>query len=187
MSKLVKVISAGPLIAAPFIVYYLFVDFGYHTAFLTMVVLMLVSRVPFLIRDSRLWITVFTNVTIIGAYIIIGLIFPHILIVKLLPAFINLVLFVIFSYSIIFPPSVIETIASAMHEKKFNQHQIDYAIKVTKVWSVFFLLDMLAIVYIAFYRTMFDWAVFTGGINYIMLGILFFGEILYRKFYFEPT
>ncbi|VAX15185.1 FIG017861: hypothetical protein [hydrothermal vent metagenome] len=187
MSKFAKVISTIPLIVAPFLVYYLFTRSGYHAAFVALVTLMAVSRAPLIIRDRRLWSTVLPNIALIGLYMILGLVFPHILMVKLLPAFINLVLFTIFTYSIISPPSVIEKIASAMSEGRFQEDQINYTRKVTVVWSVFFFLDMLAVVYIAFYRTMLDWAVFTGAINYILIGVLFFGEILYRKLFLEPA
>ena len=118
---------------------------------------------------------------------ILGLIFPHILMVKLLPAFINLVLLSIFTYSIISPPTVIEKFASAMHKGQFKKEQVDYTRKITVIWAVFFLLDLLAVVYIAFYRTMLDWAIFTGAINYILMGIIFFGEVLYRKISMEPA
>ncbi len=186
MAIAAKTIETAPLAVAPFVAYYMFTRSGYYAAFIALVGLVSVSRV-LLLRDRRLRMSVLRHMGLIGLYMIFGLVFPHILVVKLLPAFINLALFIMFTNSIFHPPSIIETFAEAMTKTRLGEDQVSYCRKVTAMWSVFFILDLALVVYVALFRPMLDWAIVTGVINYILIAVLFLGELAYRKVFFESA
>jgi len=181
-----KTVEIAALAMAPFVAYYMFTRSGYYAAFIALVGLMSVSRV-LLLRDRRLRASVLRHMGLIGLYMIFGLVFPHILVVKLLPAFINMALFAMFTHSIIHPPSIIETFATAMAKTRLGKDQVSYCRKVTAMWSTFFILDLALVVYVALFRPMLDWAIVTGVVNYILIAFIFLGELAYRKVFFEPA
>jgi acyl-CoA synthetase (AMP-forming)/AMP-acid ligase II/3-hydroxymyristoyl/3-hydroxydecanoyl-(acyl carrier protein) dehydratase len=108
-----------------------------------------------------------------------------VLFLKLYPVFINGVLLTVFSLTLWIPPSMIfrfavlwdKTIRGSLAEKRVEA----YCRKVTLVWCVFFVFNGGLAAAAAFFASDALWSLYTGGISYILIGILFGGELVVRK------
>lgn len=69
-----------------------------------------------------------------------------------------------------------------LKEPNLDKKVVIYTRNLTKIWCIFFALNA----FIAFYLMLLDdkrlWAIYTGVISYILMGALFFGEMIFRKF-----
>ncbi|WP_263079585.1 hypothetical protein [Endozoicomonas sp. Mp262] len=96
------------------------------------------------------------------------------------PCLVSLAGLLAFGWTIIKPPSMIECFARLM-EGDLPEQGVRYTRKVTIVWCLFFLLNGL----VAFYTAMSDdqslWALYNGFLSYILMGLLFGLEWIYRK------
>jgi uncharacterized membrane protein len=136
---------------------------------------------------KRVALTVGAQIGAIAVYSIIGfLATPHEMLIKLLSPFINTVLFISFLWSLYHPPTVIEGFAR-MADPNLSDEGVVYCQNVTKVWLWFFFLDTLLVLYVSFVGSMFHWMIVTGVVNYTLVGALFGGEWLYRRWRFGPN
>ena len=95
------------------------------------------------------------------------------------PALINFSLFLIFSYSLFYPPTIIEHLARLQHPD-LPEQGIKYTVKVTKVWTLFFLLNGLAALATALWSSFFWWSLYNGLIAYLLIGLIMGIEYLIR-------
>lgn len=99
---------------------------------------------------------------------------------KLYPVVITASFLVVFSYSLIKPPSVIERLAR-LQEPDLPQEGVVYTRKVTVVWCFFFIFNIVVSLYTVFYSSTEMWTLYNGLISYLLMGALFLSELLYRK------
>ncbi len=99
---------------------------------------------------------------------------------RLNPVIISSAIFCTFTYSLIKPPSMIEVFAR-LQDKNLPENAIPYCRKITIIWSIFLFLNSSIALYTALKADIKLWAVYNGFISYILMGILFAGEYLYRK------
>ena len=104
---------------------------------------------------------------------------------KLYPVFINLSLLVTFGLSLLRPPTIIWRFAT-MQNRSLNDHPdrdraIAYCRKVTWIWSAFFVLNALAALITALWASDTFWSIYNGMVSYILIGLLFLGELIVRK------
>ena len=116
------------------------------------------------------------------------------LFLRLYSVVINLTLLFVFGSTLVFPPNIIfrfatladKSIAGSSYE---NQVKL-YCKKVTVVWCCFFVLNGTAAVLTTFSDRLFGlsaeqarrvWAVYNGGISYVLMGMLFVIEFIVRK------
>lgn len=112
----------------------------------------------------------------------------------LLPGCVTVALAGVFIYSLFRPPSMIETFAR-MSMPDLAERDVRYCRRVTAVWSVFFLLNSLVIFGLSEavqdhtpllgLSPRFLWTLYAGIISYLLIGLLFAGEYLYRKWKFR--
>jgi len=95
------------------------------------------------------------------------------------PVLINIMLFVLFGYSIIFPPTVIEQIAR-MQEPELPQSGVVYTRKVTIVWLLFFIVNGSIALATAIHGNVALWSLYNGLIAYVLMVMLFLVEFLIR-------
>ena len=95
------------------------------------------------------------------------------------PVIINSALALIFSYSLVNPPPVIERLAR-LTQADLPAHAVIYTRTVTKVWLGFFILNGLVACYTALFTSLQTWTIYNGFIAYILMAILFCGEYLVR-------
>ena len=98
----------------------------------------------------------------------------------LYPLLVNGAMLAIFTASLIHPPTVIERLARLQHPD-LPPEGVRYTRRITQIWCGFFALNgslAALLVLLEQYRW---WALYTGIIAYILMGILMGGEFAYRK------
>lgn len=96
------------------------------------------------------------------------------------PVFINLGMLILFSVSLIWPPSLIEQFAR-ISEPNLPESGIKYTRKVTQVWCIFFIVNGAIAFWTALYADWALWTLYNGLIAYLLMGALFVGEWLVRQ------
>ncbi|MEI6895106.1 MAG: hypothetical protein V5789_10870 [Colwellia sp.] len=95
------------------------------------------------------------------------------------PVIINSALALIFSYSLVNPPPIIERLAR-LTQADLPPHAVKYTRTVTKVWLVFFILNGLVSTYTVLFTNLQTWTLYNGLIAYVLMGLLFASEYLVR-------
>ena len=99
------------------------------------------------------------------------------------PIFINLALLSYFAYSL-----KRESLITQFAKKK-NPHLSDFAIQytrnLTKIWCGFFIGNILITLGLISLENKFYWSLYCGVISYILMGILFMGEIIFRMVFLK--
>lgn len=99
--------------------------------------------------------------------------------VRLNPVVINLSLFVLFSYTLYKPPSMIERFAR-LQSPELPVEAISYTRSVTKIWCVFFVFNLCVSSYTTLYSSLEIWTLYNGFIAYILMGCIFVIEYIVR-------
>lgn len=108
----------------------------------------------------------------------------RIIFLRLYAVVISLMMLLVFSSTLIYPPSIIfrfacladKTIKGSPIEKKVML----YCKKVCMVWCLFFVINGSISFYTAFFASEEVWAVYNGGISYLFMGLLFAIEYIIR-------
>ncbi len=98
---------------------------------------------------------------------------------------ISVMMLVTFGSTLIFPPNIIyrfaclsdRSIPSSLEHKEVEH----YCRKVCIVWCIFFIVNGGISFYTAFFSSEQVWAIYNGGISYILMGLLFGIEFIIRK------
>ena len=98
---------------------------------------------------------------------------------KLYPLAVNFAMLMVFAYSYIKPPTVIETFAR-LTEKNISSQAIKYTANVTLVWCLFFTANGLVSLYTALFTPLDIWMIYNGFISYILMALLMLVEYLVR-------
>jgi acyl-coenzyme A synthetase/AMP-(fatty) acid ligase len=104
---------------------------------------------------------------------------------RIYPVLVSAGLLVVFGSTLFFPPVMIfrlavlqdRSIPGSLAEKRVAS----YCRIWTLIWCGFFILNGAVAGYTAFFASGAFWSVYNGGISYLLMGILFFGEIMIRK------
>lgn len=96
------------------------------------------------------------------------------------PVWINAGLLLLFSWSLYFPPTVIERVARLM-EGDLPESGVRYTRKVTQVWCLFFLFNGTVAAGLAWYGNWQWWLWYNGAISYALMGLLMGLEWLVRQ------
>lgn len=96
------------------------------------------------------------------------------------PVWISTGLLLLFSWSLWYPPTVIERLAVLM-EGPLDHKGITYTRKVTQVWCVFFLINGAIACFTALWGNWDLWLLYNGGISYGLMGLLMLIEWRIRK------
>lgn len=103
------------------------------------------------------------------------------LLLRLYPAAMTVGMLLIFSISLLKPPTIIERLAR-LREPDLPPAGITYTRHVTQIWCGFFVLNALIAIYTALITSKETWALYNGLIVYLLMGALFSGEWLFRRF-----
>ncbi len=101
---------------------------------------------------------------------------------KFYPVMINLGMLGLFSWSLFNPPPIIERLAR-LTEPELPESAIYYTRMVTIVWVIFFALNATISASLALFASDELWALYNGGIAYLIIGLIFIVERLYRNHY----
>jgi len=98
---------------------------------------------------------------------------------KLYPALINFGMLGLFGFSLLSPPTVIERFAR-IREPDLSDAGVRYTRGVTQVWCIFFIVNGSIALFTAFFTSEAIWSLYNGCIAYILIGLLFGTEYLFR-------
>ena len=96
------------------------------------------------------------------------------------PPLVSLTLAATFAWSLLHPPSAIERIAR-LTTPDFSPAAVAYTRTVTKVWTLFFLANASIASACALWGTVAIWTLWTGLVSYLLIGVLFLGEMMVRR------
>lgn len=99
---------------------------------------------------------------------------------KLYPVAVNLGFLAVFGQSLRKPPSFVERIAR-LAEPDLPPQGVLYTRQVTQAWCVFFAANAAVAGWLAVAGSTQAWALYTGGIAYVLAGVLFAAEFLLRQ------
>lgn len=100
--------------------------------------------------------------------------------VKLYPVLVNAGLLLLFGWSLITPPTMIERLAR-LQEPDLPPHAVAYTRKVTQVWVVFFVVNGSIALFTAVWASQAVWTLYNGVIAYVLIALLFGIEWLVRQ------
>lgn len=95
------------------------------------------------------------------------------------PVLVNGAMLVIFSSSLLSPPSLIERLARLQHPD-LPPEGIIYTRRVTQVWCGFFIFNGVIALATALWSSFEVWSLYNGLIAYLLMGILLGGEYIVR-------
>lgn len=136
-------------------------------------------------RDAALWLKSLAkiNLAIVMALlslILATLIYDSEFLLRLYPVFVNIGMLILFVFSLIFPPTIIESFAR-VRTPNLTSAGVQYTRTVTYVWCAFFIINGLISLYTACYSNQATWALYNGLIAYLLIGLLFAVEWLFRR------
>ncbi len=97
------------------------------------------------------------------------------------PIAVNLLMLALFGGSLFSSQSLIERLARLQHPD-LPESGVRYTRKVTLIWCGFFVFNALITLYLIATAAWSAWAIYTGVIAYLLMGLLFGAEWLYRYF-----
>ena len=98
----------------------------------------------------------------------------------LYPVLVSLSCLTVFSWTLIYPPSMIECFAR-MAEGDIPEEAVAYTRRVTQVWCGFFVMNAAVAGFTVAHGDRTLWTLYNGLISYVLMGCLLGGEWLYRK------
>ena len=101
--------------------------------------------------------------------------------VRSYPVLVNLGVGILFGLSLFRPPSLVERIAR-LREPDLPPEAVVYCRRVTLIWAAFGLTNGAVTWAISVWGTLAQWTLWTGVISYVLVGMLFAGELTVRTF-----
>jgi uncharacterized membrane protein len=95
------------------------------------------------------------------------------------PVLMSILSLIIFSWTLFYPPTLIERLARLQHPD-LPATGVIYTRRVTQVWCGFFIVNGLIAFATARWASMEIWSLYNGLIAYVLMGLLFAGEYLVR-------
>lgn len=101
--------------------------------------------------------------------------------VKFYPVVISAGLLLVFGWSLWFPPTVVERLAR-LKEPDLPPSGVAYTRNVTRIWCGYFIVNGVIATATVFAED-WVWTLYNGFISYLLMGLLFAGEWLFRQYY----
>ncbi|WP_462159884.1 COG4648 family protein [Pseudoalteromonas sp. GB56] len=98
---------------------------------------------------------------------------------QLYPIVVNAIMAITFCVSLFQPQSMVERFAR-LQEPNLSEQGVRYTRKVTQIWCVFFVMNMLIASYTVYLDNVQVWTLYNGLIAYVLMGALAGGEFAYR-------
>ncbi|MDT3251973.1 hypothetical protein QZQ97_13675 [Serratia sp. root2] len=96
------------------------------------------------------------------------------------PVLVNVLLLLLFAYSLFAPPTVVERLAR-ITEPQLDAAGVAYTRRVTQVWCVFFIVNGAIALATCLSGDIALWTLYNGGISYLLMGALMGIEWIVRK------
>lgn len=176
----VFVLLAALTVLYPFIVYTSLDAWGPDT--LAMGLLVILTLRVLLRRDFK-QPEQYLQLLLVGGLCVLAAWLQSEYLLRYYPVAMSLAFSCFFAVSLRSDTSMIERFANWSGDQEFETHQRNYMRQLTKVWALVLLLNALVAAYTACCMSLASWTAYNGFIAYIVLGILGFGELVYRHFY----
>lgn len=98
---------------------------------------------------------------------------------RLYPVLVNSLMLLIFGWSLLSPPSLIERLARLQHPD-LPPEGVIYTRRVTQVWCGFFIVNGSIALATALWTSLEIWSLYNGLVAYLLMGLLLGGEYLVR-------
>ncbi|AKU24462.1 hypothetical protein [Massilia sp. NR 4-1] len=134
------------------------------------------SRLPALKLSSAARWSVAGALVLVGCAVWSNLLLP----LKLYPVLVNAAFLAAFGYSLTTPVSMVERLAR-LREPDLPPEGVRYTRRVTQVWCGFFVFNGSMALATALWAPEAVWTLYNGVISYILMGVLFAGELLARR------
>lgn len=175
MKRLLKIVIIALSVAYPFLIYW---GLQHYQASKLLPLLLVLLGLRWLSGSKTSERMVLIG--ILAAVILITLTWGHQLGLKFYPAMVSLGFLVLFAGSLVFPPCIIERFAR-LQDPDLPAERIVYTVKVTWMWSGFFLINGSISAFTAIWASNEIWTLYNGLISYLLIGTLFAGEWLVRR------
>ena len=175
MKQLIKAVIIVFSIAYPFMVYWGLQHFQ-ASKLLPLLLVLLALRWLTGSRVSERMVLVAISIGVA----IIAFTWGHQLGLKFYPVMVNFGFLVLFGGSLVSPPSMVERLAR-IREPNLSPQGVAYTLKVTWMWSVFFLINGSIAATTALWASNEVWVMYNGFIAYLLIGILAGAEWLVRR------
>jgi len=187
MQRLLIILASAALLLYPVAVYFGLQYFEPRLLGLLLLAV-LILRFSLLIKTIQLkQLKPLAGISIASALIALLIVFfNEPFYIRLNPVIINVSLFILFSYTLFKPPSMIERFAR-LQTPELPVQAIHYTKTVTKVWCGFFVFNIGASTYTALYSSLEMWTLYNGLIAYILMGIIFAIEYTVRTIKIKST
>lgn len=114
-----------------------------------------------------------------GMFFAICAIFRSVNLALLYPSIVSLGFLAVFFYSL--KGEAVITKIARLKEKNIDEKVVSYTRGLTKIWCLFFVFNAVFAFVLSCFENKFYWSIYCSFVSYILMGFLFFGEILYRK------
>lgn len=116
-----------------------------------------------------------------GIFFAICAIFRSVNLALLYPSIVSLGFLAVFFYSL--KGEAVITKIARLKEKNTDEKVVSYTRELTKIWCLFFVFNAVLAFVLSCFENKFYWSIYCSFVSYILMGFLFFGEILYRKIF----
>lgn len=180
MTKFLAVLNACLIAAYPLAVYFGLLHLGARSVGLLLMLLLLPGLAIKWRRARRedLWVVARVPLSVL-ALVALAALFDERRFVLALPVLINAVLLINFASSLRSTP-LVERFAR-MQDPELGPEQVRYCRTVTVVWCMFFLLNGALSGALALFASVASWALYTGLVAYLLIGLLATAEYVVRK------
>jgi len=103
----------------------------------------------------------------------------NLIVLRYYPVLVNALMLMLFSWSLISPPSIIERFARVQHPD-LPPEGVIYTRRVTQVWCGFFIINGSIALVTAVWASFELWSLYNGCIAYLLMALLLGGEYLIR-------
>jgi uncharacterized membrane protein len=118
------------------------------------------------------------------AFNLIGLFFDWDTLYKFYPIIINFSLLTAFAHSLFGAQTIVEQLAR-MRNPELSIQAVEYTRRVTWIWICFFAVNGSLAAYTAVFSPVEVWTFYNGFLSYLLVGLLFFGEKIFRTIYLK--
>lgn len=178
---LLAIVNTALVIAYPFAVYLGLTRFGAREVGLVLLLLLLPRLIGSAREAAREHLGAVLRVPLTIALLVgLGAALDDGRFFLALPALVNVVLLANFAASLRGPISLVERMAR-LQEPELPPGGPEYCRKVTKVWCGFFVVNGAVAAGLALWGEVTVWALYTGLVAYLLMGLLFTAEFVVRK------
>lgn len=147
------------------------------------VVLFLVAGIARFVIAEKKWNKAnLVALSLLGIYCVAILLTQREIFLRLYPVFMSIGVAILFAASLLGDSSLIEDISRRMG-KKITEKAKRYTRKLTMIWTLFLTANGMIALYLALFASLSSWTLYCGLISYVLIGLLFVGEYIFRQYY----